>query len=160
MAKPLFKIIVPVYNAAAYLDTCIQSLQSQSYSRWDAICIDDGSTDETAKILDRYASEDKRIHVIHQENGGVGKARNAGLAMISPDKDTYVSFVDADDFVSPVMYSTIAEVIENVKKQGKTPDYIRLYCQPTTDRIQNWFVDGNIPDFQIVDGGGISKKGS
>lgn len=88
-------IIVPVYNAKRYLDECIKSVLRQTYAEWELLLIDDGSTDGSAEICDRYANADKRIKVVHQKNTGASVARNTALDYA---KGEYVIFLDADDF--------------------------------------------------------------
>ncbi len=88
-------IIIPAYQAGKYLADCVTGVLSQSFTNFEAILIDDGSTDETSELCDAYAKTDPRIHVIHQENGGLSAARNAGLSIASGE---YVLFLDADDF--------------------------------------------------------------
>lgn len=80
MSKPLVSIIVPVYNAERYLEDCIESLIGQTYRDIEIILVDDGSTDGSKKICERYAVSDSRIKLIHKRNGGAGSARNTGLA--------------------------------------------------------------------------------
>lgn len=94
--QPLVSIIVPVYNAADYLDRCINSILGQSHSNLEVILIDDGSTDGSAKICDEYADLDSRVTVIHQANGGIGKAQNTGL---DAAHGRYVAFSDNDDIL-------------------------------------------------------------
>lgn len=93
-----FSLIIPVYNVAAYLPACLDSVLAQTFCDWEAICVDDGSTDGSGELLDGYAQRDARFVVIHQKNGGVSVARNAGLAVARGD---YVGFVDADDCLCP-----------------------------------------------------------
>ena len=69
--KPFFSVIIPVYNVAPYLRECLDSVLKQTFTDWEAICVDDGSTDESGAILDEYAAKDKRFRVIHQANAGV-----------------------------------------------------------------------------------------
>ena len=92
----LISIIIPAYNVEDYLPRCLDSILLQSYSDFEILIIDDGSTDKTPKICDEYARQDGRIRVIHKENAGVASARNAGLEMFAGD---YVMFVDADDWI-------------------------------------------------------------
>jgi len=92
--KPLVSIIIPVYNVEDYLRESLDGIVNQAYKNLEILCIDDGSTDSSPEILAEYASRDGRIHVIHQENGGVATARNAGLDHAS---GKYISFLDADD---------------------------------------------------------------
>ena len=88
-------IIVPCYKVEKYLPTCIESVQYQSYPNWELILVDDGSPDRCGEICDEYAKKDKRIRVIHKQNGGLSDARNAGLDIM---KGGYVTFLDGDDF--------------------------------------------------------------
>lgn len=112
MALPLLSVIVPVYNVAAYLPRCLDSLLAQSYSRLEVICVDDGSTDDSAAILDAYAAKDSRIKVIHQKNAGVSVARNRGLDAATGE---FLAFVDADDWVEPDAYEkAVAAMSEGV----------------------------------------------
>ncbi len=91
-------VIVPVYNVEQYLPKCIESIQNQSEKDIEIILVDDGSSDDSGAICDRYAKDDSRIHVIHQENGGQGVARNTGLANATGE---YVFFMDSDDWIDP-----------------------------------------------------------
>ena len=107
--KPLVSIIVPVYNTAQYLEECLQSIIGQTYRELEIIAVDDGSTDGSAELLDRLSENDSRICVIHQQNGGVSAARNAGLAVAHGD---YVTFVDSDDLLESDMYETLIKLAE------------------------------------------------
>lgn len=93
-----FSIIIPVYNVAAYLRECLDSVLGQSFADWEVICVDDGSTDGSGAILDEYAARDERFRIIHQPNAGVSAARNAGLETA---RGEWLWFVDADDAVHP-----------------------------------------------------------
>lgn len=92
----LFTIVVPVYNVELYLDRCMTSLLNQTYQDIEIILVDDGSTDRSPEICDNYATQDSRIHVIHQKNGGLSDARNKGLEIASGE---YILFVDSDDYI-------------------------------------------------------------
>ena len=93
-AKGLVSIIVPVFNAAPFLERCIDSILGQTYPNLELLLVDDGSTDGSERICDQKAGEDARIRVIHQENGGSSRARNRGLKEAVGE---WVTFVDADD---------------------------------------------------------------
>ena len=95
---PTISVIVPIYNAAAFLHHCIDSITQQSFRDFELILVDDGSKDKSGEICDEYVLKDKRIQVVHQQNGGVSKARNTGLAHATGE---FVAFVDADDNISP-----------------------------------------------------------
>ena len=91
-------VIVPVYNQAEFLDECILSILNQTYKNLEIILVDDGSTDNSLEICKRYQESDKRIKVIHKENGGLPSARNAGLDIA---KGKYIMFCDSDDYYLP-----------------------------------------------------------
>ena len=90
----MISVIVPVYNAEKYINRCISSIISQTYSDWELILIDDGSIDHSFSLMKEYEKKDKRIIAIHQENQGAGAARNRGLNLVTGD---YVVFIDSDD---------------------------------------------------------------
>lgn len=94
--QPLVSIIVPVYNAERYLRYCIDSILGQSYVNLEVILVDDGATDNSPTICDEYAAKDSRVVVIHQENGGIAKAQNAGL---DAAHGGYIAFADNDDIL-------------------------------------------------------------
>lgn len=98
MSVPTISIIIPVYNVEPYLARCLNSVLSQSFTDFEILLIDDGSTDASGKICDEYAIRDERIRVYHKPNGGVSSARNVGL---KEAKGEWIYFVDADDEVLP-----------------------------------------------------------
>lgn len=108
----MISIIVPVYKAEKYIGQCIKSILSQTYTDWELLLIDDGSTDHSGAICDEYALKDKRITVYHKENGGVSSARNYGLDKANGD---WITFIDADDTVS-ASYLTDFNVTESQKE--------------------------------------------
>lgn len=105
----LFSIIIPIYNVAPYLEDCVESAVNQTYSNIEIILVDDGSTDESGKICDKWAERDKRVKVIHQVNGGLSAARNAGL---SSAKGKYIYFLDGDDYIDDELIETVATAFE------------------------------------------------
>lgn len=115
---PAVSIVLPVHNVGRYLHQCLDSILAQSFQGFEAICIDDGSTDESGSILDGYAARDQRIRVIHQANAGVGPARNAGVDMATGD---YLCFCDADDWCSP-------RLLEELLKKAVRCDADLVFC--------------------------------
>ena len=104
----LFSVIVPVYNVEKYLPDCIESLIRQTYSNIEIVLVDDGSTDSSPQICDKYALLDSRVRVIHQKNAGVTSARIAGGLICRGD---YIACVDADDWIENVYFERFAGVI-------------------------------------------------
>ena len=94
----LISVIVPIYNVQLYLCECVESLLNQTYKNIEIILIDDGSTDASGAIGDRYAKMDKRVRIVHQNNQGLSAARNKGIELSQGD---YLFFVDSDDFIEP-----------------------------------------------------------
>lgn len=110
-SNPEISIIVPVYNVEKYLDRCIQSILNQTFKDFELILVNDGSTDCSSMICDKYEKIDRRIVVIHKENGGLSSARNAGLDIA---KAKYIGFVDSDDYINENMYEILYnEAIKN-----------------------------------------------
>ena len=107
---PLVSIIVPIYNVEEYLEQCLDSLQRQSLKNIEVILIDDGSTDGSGVVCDRYAARDPRFKVIHKKNEGLSAARNDGIK-ISCGK--YIMFVDGDDWVEPDFCKTPYMIAQN-----------------------------------------------
>ena len=101
MNTPLLSLVIPVYNVAPYLRTCLDSLLAQTRPIDEIIVVDDGSTDNCPAILDEYAEQLPQMRVIRQENGGLSAARNTGLQNA---RGVYLAFLDSDDFVAPQMY--------------------------------------------------------
>ena len=93
----MISIIIPVYNVSKYLDKCLQSVVSQTYSNIQIILVNDGSTDNSGEICERWKKKDNRIEVIHKKNGGLSNARNVG---IEKAQGKYLMFVDSDDIIS------------------------------------------------------------
>lgn len=102
-------VIVPVYNVEKYLSVCIESVINQSFTDWEMLLVDDGSTDGGGMLCDRYAAADERIHAIHQLNGGSSAARNTGLSHAS---GKYVLFLDSDDYIVSHALQTLYDMAE------------------------------------------------
>jgi len=118
--KPLISVIIPVFGVEKYLDKCIESVLKQTYENLEIILVDDGSPDRCGIMCDEYEKKDIRIKVIHKENGGLSSARNRGIDECNGE---YISFIDSDDFVSPVFIETLyhaankydADVVTNIE---------------------------------------------
>lgn len=103
-------VIVPCYNASGTLERCIRSLLDQTYSDFEIITVNDGSSDGTSDVLRRLSEEDDRIIILDQENAGVSAARNNGMKVAHGE---YISFVDADDYVEPVFLERLINCISD-----------------------------------------------
>ncbi|MCM1134049.1 MAG: glycosyltransferase [Clostridium sp.] len=115
MKNKLISVIVTAYNVGDYLERCLESLLKQSYEHIEVIVVDDGSTDGTAGICERYAESCSKIRVVRQpENRGVAEARNAGLAAAKGD---YIGFVDGDDWAEPDMYRAMLGACEETNAE-------------------------------------------
>lgn len=113
----LFSIIIPIYNSEKFIASCIDSILTQTFTDFELILVDDGSTDKSGEICDEYAKKDSRIRVFHKENGGTASARNLGIEKAHGD---YLHFVDADDFVLMGAY----EYLDTVIHEYSHPDII------------------------------------
>lgn len=110
--KGLISVIIPVYNVEAYLRECIDSVLSQTYKNYEIILVDDGSTDSSPEICDKYASEHENIRVVHKENKGLSHTRNMGLTVAHGE---YVYFLDSDDYIDSNAFTMLVEAIEKEK---------------------------------------------
>ena len=107
--EELISIVIPIFNVSKYLEKCIDSIINQTYKNLEIILIDDGSTDNSGEICDKYSQKDNRIKVVHQKNQGVSAARNEGLKRATGN---YIGFVDPDDFIESNMYEVIINDIK------------------------------------------------
>lgn len=144
----LISVIVPVYNSASHLRQCLDSIVSQSYESIELICIDDGSTDESGRILDEYASREDWISVVHQANAGPSASRNLGL---SRARGSWVIFVDADDWIEQHTCSEISRLMGEYDCDLLLWPYISEY--PTTSKPRLLFG----PDFRIFSDGEVES---
>ena len=106
----LVSIIVPAYNVDKYIEKCLSSILDQTYINIEVIVVDDGSTDQTGKLLDSLSQHDSRVQVIHKRNSGVSAARNSGIEISTGD---YLVFVDADDYIAKDYIEYMLSLIEN-----------------------------------------------
>ena len=103
---PLISVIVPVYNVEKYLKQCLDSILVQTFSNIEIICVNDGSTDNSRKILEEYKNKDSRIKIVDKKNGGLSSARNAGMKVAVGE---FISFIDSDDWIEPTMLEKLYE---------------------------------------------------
>ena len=143
---PKLSIIIPVYNSESYITQCIDSILTQSFTNFELILVNDGSTDSSDKICDEYAQKDSRVVVIHKENGGVSSARNKGIDFA---KGEWIMFVDSDDYLSTTYLSAFPMNIEhdmevcgmkmmNDNNQSYCPKQTMLY---TTENMSKFYND-------------------
>ncbi len=123
--SPRLSVIVPVYNAETYLHRCVDSILQQSYTDFELILVDDGSSDKSGEICDTQAQKDSRVHVIHQPNSGVSAARNAGLEKAAGE---WITFVDADDYLEQGFFCALENpqadlLLQSWKSFGDIHDY-------------------------------------
>lgn len=104
----LISVIIPVYNGENWLDRCVDAVINQTYKNLEIVIIDDGSTDTTPEMCERYCKLDSRVKVIHRQNGGLADARNAGIEYSSGE---YITFVDSDDYITPDCVEYLAGLI-------------------------------------------------
>ena len=105
----MISVVVPIYNVERYLHRTLDSLLNQTYKGWEAILVDDGSTDQSGKIADEYAHKDNRFKVIHKANGGQSEARNLGMDYVCGEE---LLFLDADDFMHPQLMELCIEAMQ------------------------------------------------
>ena len=121
--KPLLSIIVPVYNVENYLQKCIDSILAQTLTDFELILVDDGSPDGCPALCDAAAAKDARVRVIHQKNGGLSAARNAGLDVA---RGAWIGFVDSDDYIAPEMYEKLYRAVQSTGADLALCDYAKV----------------------------------
>lgn len=150
--QPLISLIIPVYNVEKYFAKCMESVIAQTYSNFEIILVDDGSTDNSGKMCDTYAEQDARVKVFHKPNGGQSEARNLGVARAKGD---LVAFIDSDDYVTEVYLEYLYELMkkydadvsvarkidisENINTQEHTSKISEKYtekCLSTEEAVQ------------------------
>jgi len=124
--EKLISVVVPIYNAERYLTKCLDSLTGQTHRHLEIILVDDGSTDKSGDICDRYATADRRIKVIHRKNGGISAARNSGLDIATGN---YFGFADSDDWLEPDMYQFLLDDLTRVRADIAVCGFFRVHDQ-------------------------------
>lgn len=128
----MISVIVPIFNAEATLDRCVQSILDQTYANLELILVDDGSSDNSGSICDSYARQDKRVRVFHKANGGVSSARELGL---SKARGEFVGWVDSDDYVDLNMYENLFKAIQNNSAEIAYCDWEECFSDGTVKYI-------------------------
>ena len=153
--EPYFSVILSSYNVEKYLERCVESFLAQSFMDYEMIIVDDGSTDQTGKIADRYADKYSFIKCVHKENGGLSSARNAGLAV---SKGRFIHMCDADDWVDVTF---LERIVNEINKCGRKydskelPDVIKFnYYRHIEGRIslcRNFLQVGMYDSLEMID---------
>lgn len=128
--NPVVSVVIPVYNSEKYLDQCLDSVVGQTFENLEIICVDDGSTDRSGAIVERYASLDPRITVIRRQNGGLASARNAAYPYL---RGKYTLFVDSDDYIEPNLCEKAVSVAESEQAD------LTFFLYHSTSKSYDWF---------------------
>ena len=153
--SPVFSIIIPVYNVASYLPECLESVLAQTFTDWEAICVDDGSTDGSSLVLNEFASRDCRFVVKHISNSGVSIARNVALERANGE---YIIFLDGDDALDRCLLSRLFEILSESRE-------IEVVCYQARivrdNKIQGPLyvssISGLVPGNQILESDGYAS---
>jgi len=124
MEKDKISLIIPVYNVEKFLSRCVNSVIKQTYKNLEIFLVDDGSTDNSGNLCDKYAQKDKRIKVIHKKNGGLSDARNVAIDKIT---GSYITFIDSDDYVSKDYVEYLFNNLKNTNSDISTCLYQSFY---------------------------------
>lgn len=136
MQNPKVSIIVPIYNVERFLHCCVDSVLAQTFTDFELLLVDDGSKDNSGKICDQYAEKDRRVKVVHKQNGGLTSARNAGLALAFGE---WVMYLDGDDWIEPDMLESLFREGEDTGADIVLGDF--LFAYPNREvpyRLPDW----------------------
>lgn len=147
--KPKVSIIVPIYNVEKFLKRCLNSLVSQTLEEIEIIAVNDGSSDSSLDIVNRYAENDQRIKIIDKDNSGVSDCRNIGISRV---KGEYVAFVDSDDWISEGMMETMYNEIQATKSDVIMCSYVREFTDHSKEK------KFNLPQKLVYEKNEISTK--
>lgn len=145
MKTPHVSILIPIYNVEKYLPRCLDSLLNQTLTDIEIICVNDGSIDNSLKLLKQYQAQDNRIIIVDKKNGGLPSARNAGLDRA---RGEYVGFVDSDDYVEPSMFETL---YKTAKKENSEVVICGAQIFPETPRASDWLYHCLSPEYRHYD---------
>lgn len=139
----MISVVVPVYNVEKYLNKCVRSILKQTYSDLEIILVNDGSTDSSGRICDEFATEDRRVKVIHKKNGGQSSARNAALSLAKGD---YIGFVDSDDTIHPSFFEHLYNMLSR-----EDSDIVMCGCEIVYDGKQSISITASVPVVRNLD---------
>ena len=143
---PKISVIVPVYNVEAYLKRCVDSILAQTYTDFELILVDDGSPDNCPAMCDEYALQDRRVKVIHQQNGGLSAARNAGIDWgFQNSNSEWFSFVDSDDCVHPkYLEALLNAAIGSYVEFTEDVPAIEIVAEPQIRNTEDFFIEKHV----------------
>lgn len=130
---PCLSLIIPVYNAEKYLHYCMESILSQTMEQFELILVNDGSTDSSGVLCDKYARQDSRVRVLHQENHGQAVARNKALDIAQGE---YIGFIDSDDYIHPKMYEVLIQNAQEYNAQISIGGYRTVFDFESMEEIR------------------------
>lgn len=152
--KHKFSLIIPAYNVEKYIKKCLDSVLNQTYNNYEIIIINDGSTDNTSKILESYKSN-KKIKIINQENKGLSNARNTG---VSNAKGDYILFIDSDDFIEKELLEILNKTIKDedlvrfqIRKLDETNKIIKEYKEETFNNLNGIEAFNKLSKYNLVE---------
>lgn len=131
-------VVVPVYKVEKYLNRCVKSLLSQTFTDFELILVDDGSPDLCGEMCESYTTVDKRVHVLHRENGGLSAARNTGIEWALKNSNSkWITFIDSDDWVSPVYLESLMNAADKYNADVVIGTFVRKkeYEEPSKEKI-------------------------
>jgi glycosyltransferase involved in cell wall biosynthesis len=134
MMNPKISIVVPIYNVEKYIYKCIDSILAQTFTNFELILVNDGSPDNCRGICEEYAEKEKRIKVIHKENGGVSSARNAGIKAATGQ---YIGFIDSDDFIHEKMYEVLYQNAVRYSSDIVVCDFLKVHEDEVPEKSCN-----------------------
>ncbi len=147
MKKELISIIIPIYNAENYIESCKKCIENQTYDNLEIILVDDGSKDKSLELCNLWKKQDERVIVLHQNNLGVSSARNFGLKVYKGD---YVAFLDCDDKISDDYFEFLYLLIKEHNVDVSSCSSINIYSDGTKKQFKQLDYEGTLESSQIV----------
>lgn len=142
--KDKITVIIPVYNVENYLERCLKSILYNTYTNLEIICVNDGSTDNSKKILESYSKRDKRVVVINKKNAGVSSARNAGIKIATGE---YIAFVDSDDWIHEKYFEWFPPYVHGLYRTGRIRLFVTSGLSSEKQKLPRW---NNRPEIAVL----------